>query len=405
MTEKIYLKNPYLMELNAKIIDNKFEDNKFYIKLNRTIFYPHMSGGQPRDRGSIDGIEVEDVFEEKNEIVHVLRDLPKKEDVKLSIEWNTRFKHMQQHTGQHILSASFDKLLNIRTVSFHMSDDINYIDLDVSNLRNNDIEKVESFANQIVFSNFEIDCYIIDEEDSIKLPLRSKPKVKKDIRIVEINKLDFSPCGGTHHRSTGEVGIIKIVRWYKAKNNCRVEFLCGMEALSDYRMKNDFSKKALDILGVNLANGIKRIEKMDSDINTLKKSNITLKSKLLDYKTNWLVNNSIKYKDVKISSDIVDDFDLNDIRKAVIDITNYNNYIVILGIESKDKAEIIIGKSDNLSIDIKEIFDKIIEEIEGKGGGNSSICQGGCNDPKAVYPAIEYGLSLIKDKIDSRVIA
>ncbi|MBS4537117.1 hypothetical protein GOQ27_01505 [Clostridium sp. D2Q-11] len=402
MTEKIYLKNPYLMEVNAKVIENKFEDNKFYVKLNRTIFYPHMSGGQPRDKGYIDDIEVYDVYEQNNEIIHVLRDMPNKDIVKLSIEWDTRFKHMQQHTGQHILSASFDKLLNSKTLSFHMGQDINYIDIDTQCLTQNDIDKIESFANKIVFSNFEIQNYIINKEECSKLPLRNLPTVDEDIRIVEINKLDFSPCGGTHHRSTAEVGIIKIINWYKTKKYHRVEFVCGVSALNDYKEKNYLSQKISKILQVNQNKAIETISRINTDIDNLKKSNTILKTKLLSYKTNWLINSSVKYKNIKICSDIVDDFDLNEIRKLISNVTNYNNYVVIIGIESEDKSEILLGKSDNVSIDIKGLFDTILTKINGKGGGTPSICQGGCNDPKIVYEALEFGLSLIKEEIDRK---
>lgn len=265
MTNKIYLKNPYLMELKAKVIDNKFKDNKFHIKLDRTIFYPHMSEGQPRDKGFIDGLEVFDVYEKDNDIIHILNDMPNKENVNLSLDWYTRFQHMQQHTGQHILSASFDKLFNSKTISFHMGENLNYIDLSIKTLNENIIDKVETFANQIVFSNFKINSYIIDKKEALNLPLRNSPKTDENIRIVEINKLDFSPCGGTHHSRTAEVGIIKIINWYKTTSYYRIEFLCGMNALKDYRDKNYLSKELSNILKVDPDKIIKTIENFNED--------------------------------------------------------------------------------------------------------------------------------------------
>ncbi|MBS4534661.1 alanyl-tRNA editing protein [Clostridium sp. D2Q-14] len=271
MTEKIYLKNPYLMELKAKIIDNQFKDNKFHIKLDRTIFYPHMLEGQAKDNGFIDGIKVLDVYEKNNDIIHILNDMPTKENVDLSIEWSTRFQNMQQHTGQHILSASFDKLFNSKTISFHMGKDLNYIDMSIQNLNQRMIDKVETFANQIVFSNFKINSYIIDKKESLKLPLRNIPNQKENIRIVEISKLDFSPCNGTHHSKTAEVGIIKILNWYKTNSYYRIEFLCGMKALKDYRYKNYLSKELSEILEVNSDNIIKTIERFNSQMKRDKK--------------------------------------------------------------------------------------------------------------------------------------
>lgn len=252
MTEKVYLKNPYLMKLNARIMENKFKDNKFYVKLNKTIFYPHMSGGQIGDEGSIDGIEVLDVYEKKDDIIHVLKDLPKGEHVELSINWDIRFRNMQQHTGQHILSNAFYKLFDFKTLSFHMGENSNFIDIDTNFLNENIIEKIESYANRIVFSNFEISNYIVDKEYISNLPLRGTSTKKNDIRIVEINSLDFCVCDGTHHRRTGEVGLIKLMNWYKIKENYRVEFVCGVKALEDYQLKNSIIMELRKSLNVNI---------------------------------------------------------------------------------------------------------------------------------------------------------
>ncbi|MGO1367974.1 MAG: alanyl-tRNA editing protein [Senegalia sp. (in: firmicutes)] len=237
MTEKIYLKNPYLMKLNAKIIENDFKDNKFHVKLNRTLFEPNISGGQFGDKGSIDGISVLNVYEQKDDIIHVLKDLPKSKEVEISIDWDIRFSNMQQHTGSHILSNAFYKLYDFDTLNFHIGENFNYIDINTNLLNKNIIEKIESYSNRIVFSNFEISTYIVDREYVSNLPIRGSIKKDGDIRIVEINRLDFCECNSIHNRRTGEVGLIKIINCYKIKENYRVEFVCGIKALKDYQMK------------------------------------------------------------------------------------------------------------------------------------------------------------------------
>lgn len=400
MTEKVYLENPYLMKLNAKILENKFKNNKFYVKLNRTIFYPNMSGGQLGDKGSIDGIEVLDVYEKNDAIIHVLNDLPKNEIVELRINWDIRFKNMQQHTGQHIVSNAFSKLLDFETISFHMTKDFNYIDIKANFLNQNVIDKIESYSNRIVFSNFEIYCYIIDDKTISKIPLRGTTKKETDIRIVEINNLDFCACGGTHHRRTGEVGLIKLINWYKIKDNYRVEFVCGVKALEDYNLKNNIITKLKNDLSISTNDTLEAVNKIKLELENFKKSNTILKSKLIDYKTIWLKNNSIKYKNIKIISDAVDEFDLNETIKIINHITQYNNYVIIIGINENDKSQFVLAKSSNLNINIKNVFDKLLYSINGNGDGNKNIYQGGCKESNQAQSIVTTGLNLIKEEVD-----
>jgi alanyl-tRNA synthetase len=359
-----------------------------------------MSGGQLGDKGSIDGIEVLDVYEKNDDIIHVLSDLPKNEIVELCINWDIRFQNMQQHTGQHIVSNAFSKLLDFETISFHMTKDFNYIDMKANFLNQNIIDKIESYSNRIVFSNFEIYCYISNHKNLSKIPLRGTPKKEKDIRIVEINNLDFCACGGTHHRRTGEVGLIKLINWYKIKENYRVEFVCGVKALEDYNFKNNIITKLKNDLSININETLESINKIKSELEDYKKSNTILKSKLIDYKTIWLKNNSIKYKNIKIISDAIDEFDLNETRKIINNISCYNNYVMIIGINQNNKSQFIIAKSSNLNIDIKNIFDKLLYSINGNGGGNENIYQGGCNEPNKAQSIVTTGLNLIKEEIN-----
>ena len=165
MTEKIYLENPYLRQIDARIVEKKYLNNKYYIKTNRTIFYPNLAGGQPGDKGTINGVEVLDTYEEGNDIIHVIKDNIHSDKAQLSIDWENRFDYMQQHSGQHLLSAVFYKLYNGETVGFYIGKEYVYIDIDIPSASEIHIEKIEEFANKIIFSNFQIKSYIIEKED------------------------------------------------------------------------------------------------------------------------------------------------------------------------------------------------------------------------------------------------
>ncbi len=246
MNYKLYLENPYLRKSSARIIDKRYEDDLYYLKLNKTIFYPHLSGGQPRDTGSINGIRVKDVYEEDGEIIHVIDENIHSNKVSLSIDWTTRIDNMQQHTGQHLLSAGFYKLYNGDTVGFHLGSDYVYVDIGLPDLTWEQADKIENYVNKIISSNFEIKAYYMTLSELENIPVRKIPSVDSSIRIVEIDDIDFSPCSGTHLSYTGEIGMIKIRKWKRYKGNVRVEFVCGNRALKDFSWKNkDINEIAL----------------------------------------------------------------------------------------------------------------------------------------------------------------
>ncbi|WP_425446146.1 alanyl-tRNA editing protein [Dethiothermospora halolimnae] len=399
MTKKIYLDNPYLKEIKANVYSKKHIDNNYHIILDRTIFYPHLSGGQPKDTGTINGVKVKDVYEEGDNIVHVLsKDIGDKK-VNLSIDWNTRFDHMQQHTGQHILSSAFNKLYGASTVGFHLGSSFVYIDIELPTLNNNEIKKVERFANEIIFSNFDIKTYIINKFDIDKFPLRKPPSVDNNIRIVEINDIDFSPCSGTHHRGTGEVGLIKIRRWEKYKGNVRVEFVCGNRALNDYYWKNNQINAISNLLSIKDNKSLDAVNRIYNENKQLLKQIKNYKEKIQNHKVDNFLTNAPIHNNIKIVYHIFDNKNFNDIRIILSKILNQDCSIVVFGNKQHDKCQIIMGRSDNIDLDMTEIFNSIADIIDGNGGGNEKIIQGGGSKPENISQCIKKALSLIGEKI------
>jgi len=379
MTETIYQDNPYLREITAKIVKKEYSNGKFYITLDRTIFYPHMKGGQPKDNGTIDGVKVIDVYEEDGFIIHVTNDNIVNEKVSLSIDWNTRFDHMQQHTGQHILSTAFSKLLNGETAGFHLGCEYVTIDINLPTLNDNDIEIIEKFANQIIFSNFNIKTYIIGQMDVSKLPLRKSPTVDNNIRIVEIDNIDYSPCSGTHTRTTGEVGLVKIRKYEKYKGMNRIEFVCGVRALEDYILKNNQISKISTLLSVNDKNTYEGVERLFNENKELNKKVKDLNNELLSLKAVEIENDFQTIDGYKFIAKIFDDFDFKDIRNIAMKIlSNNENIVVLMGVSSSEKSQFIIGRSTDLQVNMKNVFDENIKLINGNGGGNKQVVQGGC---------------------------
>ncbi|WP_077368014.1 alanyl-tRNA editing protein [Anaerosalibacter sp. Marseille-P3206] len=378
MTEKIYLENPYIREISARIVNKKFIDNKFLLILNRTIFYPNLAGGQPKDKGTINGIKVIDVYEENNEIIHVVSENINTNIVHLSIDWNTRLDNMQQHTGQHLLSSVFYKLYNGQTVGFHIGETTSTIDVTVKNFNNEMVEKIETIANKIIYSNFDIKSYIIDQENIENIPLIKDPPKNENIRIVEIDGIDYSPCCGTHHRKTGEIGIIKIIRWDNYKDNTRIEFVCGNRALKDYSQKNIEINNVSTLLSSKNIDVFEKVEKLYSQKESLEKENRILKEKILEYKTKELLDKALIVDDKKYIIKIFDDIDFRELGIIASNFREVNDVICLLGIKANNKGQFLICRSKNININMMDIF-KRISNSDIKGGGNSERVQGGCD--------------------------
>lgn len=232
MTDRLYYHDSYLTEFRARVVDASPDRLRIY--LDRTAFYP-TSGGQPFDIGKLDGVVVTEVVDEDGRIAHQLSEPLDVTEVSGVIDWPRRFDHMQQHTGQHLLSAILVNLFEAQTVSFHLGVDACTIDI-ARPLEQAQIREAELRANEIVFENRPVT--IAFEDSSKDLGLRKPTEREGVIRIISIHDLDRSACGGTHVKSTGEIGPILIRKLDRIRGNQRLEFLCGMRAVK--RARADF---------------------------------------------------------------------------------------------------------------------------------------------------------------------
>jgi alanyl-tRNA synthetase len=233
MTERLYYRDCYLREFTARVIER--EGNRVY--LDRTAFYP-TSGGQPFDLGTLGGVAVREVIDEEDRIAHVLEAPLGAAEVQGCIDWERRYDHMQQHTGQHLLSAVLEELFHIRTVSFHLGADVSTIDVDAPSLTPEQVERAEDRCAGVIAQARPVQ--ITFEDASTTLDLRKASERTGTLRIVSIDKLDRSACGGTHVRTAAEIGAVLTGKSEKVRGTTRLEFVCGYRALrrarADYRL-------------------------------------------------------------------------------------------------------------------------------------------------------------------------
>src|SRR5512132_572783 len=249
-TERLYYSDSHLIEFEARVIDKTERVSGWTaVTLDRTAFYP-TGGGQPSDTGTLDGNHVlECIDDEESGILHVIQGRAPEvgATVKGRIDWARRLDHIQQHTGQHILSQALVTLFNAPTRGFRVLHESCEIDVELTDPTNERIERAVELANNVVWEDREITIKSATAEEAAQLPLRKEPSREGELRLIEIEGFDLTPCGGTHAQRTGEVGMIAVRTWERAKGLTRIEFVAGVRALSDYRCANRTAREVASL--------------------------------------------------------------------------------------------------------------------------------------------------------------
>lgn len=370
LTKRLYFDDPYRTEFEAKVVQIFPHNDQFAVILDQTCFYPE-SGGQPADSGTLNSMDVLDVFEKDGEIAHLLAKALTSQDVEGRIDWAKRFDHMQQHAGQHVLSQCFHELLNGKTMSFHLGQDVSTLEIDIREISEEEQEKIEHRANQIIFQDREIKSYFVEEDQIDTVPLRKPPQKSGIIRVVEVSGFDYSACGGTHPFRTGEIGIVKILKTDRIRNNVRFEFVCGRRAFQDYALKH----KVLSQVAVRFTVGEKdvnaSVQKMMEDLKTQKKTN----KKLLERIAHWEGQAIVHSVQEKIIKRLFTDKSVQEMRLLTLNIIETQGFVTLFGQKFESKAHIILGRSDDVDIDLRDLVSVIGPVINGKGGGRPSLVE------------------------------
>jgi alanyl-tRNA synthetase len=238
-SERLYYDDSYTTRFDARIVQRGSHAGRPAVELEATYFYPE-SGGQEADRGRIGEASVLDVqADDDGRVWHVLEGDPPAEEAAAEVDWARRFDLMQQHTGQHVLSAAFERELGAATRSSHLGEERSSIDIELETADWRDVERIERAAHAVIWDDREVVRHWVDDEGVKRFALRKPPKFTGRIRVVEIPDWDVSACGGTHTRRTGELGLVKIVRWERVRDTLRFEFLCGGRALRDYAWRTE----------------------------------------------------------------------------------------------------------------------------------------------------------------------
>ncbi len=395
MNPSLYHTDPYLVEGTAHVTNIIEREGQYHVQLDTALFYPE-GGGQPCDTGTIDSIPVLSVYENEDGIFHVLDAPPiTSHAVNCTVDWTRRFDHMQQHSGQHLLSAVMDHLYDNATVGFRLTEDYVTIDLD-KKLTDAEIAAAELEANRLIWANKAIKAYWPDTETLDSLPLRKKPKVDENIRIIEVDGYDYSPCCGTHVRLTGEIGLIKISRFENYKSGVRLEFRCGRRALNHYALLTAITQT----LGRELSTApevlVPAFEKHRDEKEQLKETLRLQKAELQSYECDKLLTNA---ELVGCNRIVVheSDADMKDMKNLASQLAQTPSTVIVFASHADGKAQLLLQRSLDLTqLDMKAIFAAVSPIINARGGGNPGAAQGGGDNADALNECVEEALRLVR---------
>ena len=384
MTERLYYSDSYLREFEAQVLEARSSGDRVAVVLDRTAFYP-TSGGQPHDRGTLNGAVVVGVVEDGEAIVHIVT-TPVSGNVVGRIEWARRFDHMQQHTGQHILSQAFLQAGGAQTRSVHFGVEVATLDLELADLAVEAVTRVEDLANSIVVEDRFVHIHLVDERALGDFGLRRPPKRSGRIRIVEIEGFDRSACGGTHVRRTGEIGSIKVRRWERAKGGIRVEFLCGWRALRDYRQKSVLLGELGGRFSVSeheIGDAVGRLADQLADS----------RRALAVYRDHALAAEAetrIRAAGTgRMIVEVLADRSAADVAELAGRVVAAGCPVVLLGTPD---GKVVFARSPASSVDMRALLRSVTEAVGGRGGGRPDFVQGAVPATR-VAEAIEQAAS------------
>jgi alanyl-tRNA synthetase len=375
-SERLYYTDPYLVEFDAVVRDAVRQGDRWTVVLDRTAFYP-TSGGQPFDIGTLGEATVLDVVDlEDGAVGHVVdRELEKNSRVRGHVDWARRFDHMQQHTGQHLLSAAFEREAGARTVSFHLGTSASTIDLD-KELSAPQIALVEEAANGVLWEDREVCVQFITASEAAKLPLRKDPTRTGELRIVEITDYDLSACGGTHVRRTGAIGIVAVSGFERFKGGLRVEFVCGHRALTAYRALKASVAGGVRVLSVLPDELPAAIERLQAANKSQQKTQDALYDRLAIHEASSLAAVGERIGGLTVVAAAVTGWDVNGLKKLAAAIVTRPATIAVL-LTSEVPSPIVVARSQDVTLDAGVVLRSVLDRFGGKGGGKGALAQGG----------------------------
>ena len=406
---RLYFDHPYLTHFTAQVVERLEWTGRPAVVLDQTAFYP-TGGGQPHDIGVLkplgagDGAEVAVVEAVEREadsaVIHLLATPLGAEQVEGRIDWDRRFDLMQQHTGQHLLSAAFVRRCAANTVSFHLTTDCATIDLDCASLSADELAQAEALASQVVFDNRPVSARFVPGKEAHRLSLRKPVTRGGPLRIVDVPDFDCSACGGTHVQATGEIGLIKIVRSERRGAETRVEFVCGRRALVDYRAKNALLLEMARNLSVGYWELPEAVRRLDDELRGARRDLRRAHDALFEAEADALWHTAGRLGDLRVVQVYLAGRTPDELKLLAQRLIAHPHTAVLLGAgQAGEKGHLVFAHSADVDFHAGTLLGQACQVIGGRGGGRPDFAQGGGPDGGQVPAALDAALSALSSSL------
>jgi alanyl-tRNA synthetase len=389
VTERLYYSDSHLIEFEARVVDVTDRVSGWTaLVLDRTAFYP-TGGGQPSDTGTLNGARVVECIDDGDAgVLHVVQGPAPVRDalVRGRVDWSRRLDHIQQHTGQHILSQAFVKLFNAPTKSFRVMEASCEIDVDLNNPTTEIIERAVELANNVIWEDRAIVILNVTPDQAAELPLRKESAREGELRLIEIEGFDLTPCGGTHAYRTGEVGMIAVRSWERAKGLTRIEFVAGMRALADYRKTNKSARAVAALFSAGrddapqlAAQMVEENKELHRRVRMLEEGAAVIEAeRLLVTAQNGIVTRVFEGRDAE------------SLKKLAQAIVTTPGTVALLGSRDKDTGRLVFARATDAPGDMSALMREACAMLDGRGGGKPEMAQGGGKNVEKIHDAINH---------------
>lgn len=419
MTERLYYRNSFLYDFVAALLEARTApDGRIALVLDRTAFYP-TSGGQVFDTGWIEleplegseagsrpKLRVAEVTEtDSGEILHIVEDLSGGQPnvpagatrVRGFIDVERRRDHMQQHSGQHVLSAAFVELFNAPTVSFHMGDESCTIDLDTKSLTADQVRRAEHRANEIVWEDRPVEMKEATADEARAMGVRKIPEANADkLRLIEFKGFDLCACGGTHVKSSGQIGNIQIRKIEKVKQGFRVEFVCGERAIRHARKDFEVLTEAASVFSTHIWEVPTQIRKTLDDAKQASKREQRLLEEIAELTAARVLGETVENAGTKIVSQVLADRDASYVKLLAQKLTSTAPNCVALLAAGAGQPTLVFAQSPGMPHDMGSLMKQAMAAVGGRGGGNRDMAQGGVPDAAKLAQCVETAAASIQ---------
>ncbi|MDT7687306.1 MAG: alanyl-tRNA synthetase [Acidobacteriota bacterium] len=419
-TERLYYSDSHLVEFDAHVeAVTRTGDGRAAVTLDRTAFYP-TGGGQPSDTGTLGAARVvECVDAEDAGMLHVVEGEAPEEGARVRgrVDWPRRLDHIQQHTGQHILSQAFVELYGAQTRSFRMTEDACEIDVDLADPSDEKVERAVGRANEIIWDDRAVRIHLVTPDEAARLPLRKDSAREGSLRVIEVEGFDFSPCGGTHARNSGEVGIIAARHWERAKGLVRVTFVAGGRALADYRRANRAARATAALFSVARDDAAEAAARLQEEHKQLQRRLRAAEEIASRAEARELFEEAARASEatgggtdakgggleatggeLTVVARVFDARDAESLRRLAFALAAHTRTVALLGSREADAARLVFARASDAEGDMSALMREACITLEGRGGGHPDMAQGGGRRVNLLAEVIDAAASTVRGK-------